>query len=88
MIDDAKKSIFKRLKEMNEKYTWIFAGTYSIAFFSILILLHFYPEGGSETLQGRLIDGEFIILNWAFGSSASSRMKDALLAEKKEDEKK
>ena len=73
---------------MNEKYTWIFAGGYSAAFFSLVVIFHFFPSENNEALQGRLIDGEFIILNWAFGSSVSSRMKDQLLAEKKDEQEK
>lgn len=71
---------------MNEKYTWIFAGGYSAAFFSLVVVFHFFPSANNEALQGRLVDGEFIILNWAFGSSVSSRMKDSVIAEKKRDD--
>lgn len=70
---------------MNDKYTWIFAGSYSIAFFSILVLFHFYPGQPNDPLLGRLLDGELLILNYAFGSSVGSRIKDNLIADKKDD---
>jgi len=80
MMGFEKKTIFARIRQMNEKYTWIFAGGYSVAFFAVLILFHCNPSMANDALEGRLIDGEFIILNWAFGSSVGSRMKDSLIA--------
>lgn len=70
---------------MNEKYTWILAGTYTISFFSLIILFHFFPEITDANIQGRLTDGEFMILSWAFGSSVGSRMKDNVISNQTKD---
>lgn len=88
MINDSKLSLFARIKQMNEKYTWILAGGYSAGVVALLIAFHIYPSAQDSALTGRLIDGEMLILYYYFGSSLGSRNKDNLLAEKKEEDKK
>lgn len=73
---------------MNDKYTWILAGGYSAAFFSILVLFHFFSPSVNDATIGRLMDGEITILGYYFGSSVGSRNKDYISNEKKEDDKK
>lgn len=84
----AEIGLFARIKQMNDKYTGVLAGGYSIAFFVLFAISMACPSQQAQNNLGRVTDGEMLILGYYFGSSVGSRNKDHLLADKKDDEKK
>lgn len=77
-------SPFARITQMNENFSGKLAAGYSVGLFVMLAVCHFFPSATDANITGRMWDGQMLILGYYFGSSASSREKNAIFADKKD----